>query len=69
MGNQSNNQRKEPEAGKSPDHDRTMTESRPNTYLNDRISHGVLIGPSSVFVFLVNSMTSGNKIPERPCAA
>ena len=53
MGNPSN-QRKESEAGKSPDHNRTMTESRPNTHLKDRMSYGVLIGPSSMFVYFLS---------------
>jgi hypothetical protein len=35
MGNPSNQMEKS-EAGKSTDHDRTMTESRPNTHLKDR---------------------------------
>ena len=51
------NQRKESEAGKSPDHDRNMTELRSNTHLKDRMSYGVLIGPSNLSVFLVTSMT------------
>ena len=46
MGNPSI-QMKKSDAAKSPDHDRTMTESRPKTHLRDRMSYGVLIGPLS----------------------
>ena len=38
-------------------------------HLKDHMSYGVLIGPPNLFVFLVNSMTSGSEIPDRPCAA
>ena len=38
-------------------------------HLKDHMSYGVLIGPPSLFVFLVNSMTSGSEVPDRPCAA
>ena len=50
-------------------HTNAFTNQGLDTHLKDLMSYGVLIGPSSMFVFLVNSMTSGNEISERPCAA
>ena len=50
----------------------STSETNPNydistdSHLKDRILYGVLIDPPNLFVFRVNSVTSGNHIQEKP---